>query len=115
MIARKKRLSKQTQNIIQSIVFFTATIAVIISSKNRNLSLRGAQEIKIKLKKIQDLEVLGPIDSPLLKVRKNFRSRLLIRFNNRFLMQKKISNVLNGLKISSKIKLMVDVDPINFA
>ena len=31
MIARKKRLSKQTQNIIQSIVFFTATIAVIIS------------------------------------------------------------------------------------
>ncbi len=94
---------------------FIRLIAVIISSKNRNLSLRGAQEIKIKLKKIQDLEVLGPIDSPLLKVRKNFRSRLLIRFNNRFLMQKKISNVLNGLKISSKIKLTVDVDPINFA
>ena len=94
---------------------FIRLIAVIISSKNRNLSLRGAQEIKIKLKKIQDLEVLGPIDSPLLKVRKNFRSRLLIKFNNRFLMQKKISNVLNGLKISSKIKLTVDVDPINFA
>ena len=94
---------------------FIRLIAVIISSKNRNLSLRGAQEIKIKLKKIQDLEVLGPIDSPLLKVRKNYRSRLLIRFNNRFLMQKKISNVLNGLKISSKIKLTVDVDPINFA
>ena len=49
---------------------FIRLIAVIISSKNRNLSLRGAQEIKIKLKKIQDLEVLGPIDSPLLKVRK---------------------------------------------
>ena len=31
MIARKKRLSKQAQNIIQSIVFFTTTIAVIIS------------------------------------------------------------------------------------
>ena len=31
MIARKKRLSKQTQNLIQSIVFFTTTIAVIIS------------------------------------------------------------------------------------
>ena len=30
-------------------------------------------------------------------------------------MQKKISKVLNGLKISSKIKLTVDVDPINFA
>ena len=31
MILRKKRLSKQTQNLIQSIVFFTSTIAIIIS------------------------------------------------------------------------------------
>ncbi len=31
MILKKKRLSKQTQNIIQSIVFFTSTVAVIIS------------------------------------------------------------------------------------
>ena len=79
------------------------------------MSLQGAREIKNKLSQITDLEVLGPVDSPLLKIKKNFRSRLLIRFDNRFLMQKKISNVLNGLKISSKIKLMVDVDPINFA
>ena len=94
---------------------FIRLIAIIISSKNRSLSLQGAREIKNKLSQINDLEVLGPVDSPLLKIKKNFRSRLLIRFDNRFLMQKKISNVLNGLKISSKIKLMVDVDPINFA
>ena len=67
------------------------------------------------LKHIKDLEVLGPVDSPLLKIKKNFRSRLLIRLKNQNLMQKKISTVLNGLKISSKIKLTVDVDPINFA
>ncbi len=94
---------------------FIRLIAIIISSKDRSLSLQGAREIKIKLKKINDIEVLGPVDSPLLKIKKNFRSRLLIRFNNRFLMQKKIINVLNRLKISSKIKLTVDVDPINFA
>ena len=94
---------------------FIRLIAIIISSKDRSLSLQGAREIKIKLNQINDLEVLGPVDSPLLKIKKNFRSRLLIRFNNRFLMQKKITNVLNGLKISSKIKLTVDVDPINFA
>ncbi len=90
-------------------------IAIIISSQNRNLSLQGAREIKIKLKQINDLEVLGPVDSPLLKINKNFRSRLLIRFNSQFLMQRKITKVLNRLKISSKIKLTVDVDPINFA
>ena len=94
---------------------FIRLIAIIISAKNRSLSLQGAREIKIKLKQIKDLEVLGPVDSPLLKVKKYFRSRLLIRFNNRLLVQKKITNVLNRLKISSKIKLTVDVDPINFA
>ena len=94
---------------------FMRLIAIIISSKDRSLSLQGAREIKNKLKKINSLEVLGPVDSPLLKIKKNFRSRLLIRFNNRSLMQKKITIVLNRLKISSKIKLTVDVDPINFA
>ena len=94
---------------------FKRLIAIIISSKDRNLSLQGAREIKVKLNQIKDLEVLGPVDSPLLKIKKNFRSRLLIKFNNQTLMQKKIKKVLNGLKISQKIKLTVDVDPINFA
>ena len=79
------------------------------------MSLRGAREIKIRLNKIKELEVLGPIDSPMLKIKKKFRSRLLIRFNSQFLLQKKIADILNRLKISSKIKLTVDVDPINFA
>ena len=94
---------------------FIRLISIIISSKNRILSLQGAKEIKIKLKQINNIEVLGPVDSPLLKIKNNFRSRLLIRFNNEFLAQKKLRNVLNGLKISPKIKLTVDVDPINFA
>ncbi len=94
---------------------FKRLVAVIVSSKNRSFSLQGAREIKTKLKQINDLEIFGPIDSPLLKIKKNFRSRLLIRFNNRILLQKKIAKVLNSLKISQKIKLTVDVDPINFA
>ena len=94
---------------------FKRLIAIIISSKDRSLSLQGAREIKVQLNQINDLEVLGPVDSPLLKIKKNFRSRLLIKFDNQIFMQKKITKVLNGLKISKKIKLMVDVDPINFA
>ena len=94
---------------------FIRLISLIISSRERDMSLQGAREIKAKINKINGLEVLGPIDSPLLRIKKNYRSRLLIRFNDRYLMQKKISKVLNGLKISSKIKLTVDVDPINFA
>ncbi len=57
---------------------------------------------------------MGPVDSPLLKIKKKFRSRLLLRFSSKVMVQKKITKLLDSLKISSKIKLTVDVDPINF-
>ena len=94
---------------------FSRLIAIIVSSKSKDISFRGAQEIKIKLSSINDLEVMGPVESPIPKVRKKFRCRLLIRSSNTQLFQKKIANLLNKLKISSKIKLTVDVDPVNFA
>ena len=82
--------------------------------RDSSLSLDGAKEIKKHLKKISEIEVLGPVDSPLLKIKKKFRSRLLIRYSGKSLVQKKITKLLNTLKISNKIKLTVDVDPVNF-
>ena len=93
---------------------FVRLIAIIISSNQYDLSIKGAKEIKVQLKKIENIEVMGPADSPLLKIKNKFRSRLLIRFKSNTLVQKKITKLLNSLKISSKIKLTVDVDPINF-
>ena len=57
---------------------------------------------------------MGPVDSPLLKIKKKYRSRLLIRFKEKNLKQKLVAKLLNSLKISNKIKLTVDVDPVNF-
>ena len=94
---------------------FVRLIAIIISSNQHNLSIKGAREIKIQLEKINNIEVLGPVDSPLLKIKKKFRARLLLRFRSGVIVQKKITNLLNSLKISSKIKLTVDVDPVNFS
>jgi len=93
---------------------FTRLIALIVSAKFHSLSIEGAREIKNHLKKINEIEVMGPVDSPFLKIKKKFRSRLLIRFNGKSLIQKKITKLLNTLKISNKIKLTVDVDPVNF-
>ena len=68
---------------------FIGLIAIIVSSKDLGLSIRGAKEIKAKLNKINDLEVLGPVDSPLLKIKNNFRSRLLIRHDKKFLFKER--------------------------
>ena len=107
----KKELISRKEN---SLPPFCRLIAIIISANNQSLSIEGAREIKTRLSKINGLEIMGPVDSPLLKIKKKFRSRLLIRFNEKSLKQKMVSNLLNSLKISSKIKLTVDVDPVNF-
>jgi primosomal protein N' (replication factor Y) len=107
----KNELLSRKKNLLPP---FSRLIAIIISSNTHSLSLDGAREIKNHLKKINDIEVMGPVDSPLLKIKKKFRSRLLIRYKGKNLIQKKITNLLNTLKISNKIKLIVDVDPVNF-
>ena len=68
---------------------FVRLIAIIVSSSKYNLSIDGAREIKNHLKKIGNIEILGPVDSPLLKIKQKFRSRLLIRFDGKALNKKK--------------------------
>jgi primosomal protein N' (replication factor Y) len=107
----KKELISRKKNYLPP---FSRLIAIIVSANSQGLSIDGAREIKKHLKKINDLEVMGPVDSPLLKIKNKYRSRLLIRFEDKSLKQKLVSKLLDSLKISNKIKLTVDVDPVNF-
>ena len=107
----KKELSLRKKNLLPP---FRRLIAIIVSSNLQSLSSKGAKEIKIHLKKINGIDIMGPVDSPILKIKKKYRSRLLIRIKDKSLVQKQISYTLNTLKISNKIKLTVDVDPVNF-
>ena len=94
---------------------FKKLIALIISSHSKENSFRGAQEIKNNLLNFENLEILGPVDSPLFKIKNRYRTRLLVKSKSHELPQISLSKSLKKLKISSKIKLTVDVDPINFA
>ena len=94
---------------------FSRLISLIISSDSSRDSFRAAQEIKRKLNTINQLDVLGPVDSPIFKIKKKYRTRLLLRSKNANLIQRNVDKVLQNLTISKKIKLTVDVDPVNFA
>ena len=94
---------------------YSRLIALIISANSSQDSFRAAQEIKKKLSTISQLDVLGPVDSPIFKIKKKYRTRLLLRSKNNNLIQKNVGRILENLTISKKIKLTVDVDPINFA
>ena len=60
-------------------------------------------------------EVMGPVTSPIFKIKNKYRTRLLLRSNSNFFVQKEISKILKKINISKKIKLTVDVDPLNFS
>ena len=94
---------------------YTRLIALIVSANSSQDSFRAAQEIKKKLSNLIELDVLGPVNSPIFRVKKKFRTRLLLRSKNSNLIQKKVGKIIENLTISKKIKLTVDVDPINFA
>ncbi len=94
---------------------FARLIAFIVSSKNERDGLIEAKKIKKILSSIQNIDVMGPVTSPIFKIKNNYRTRLLLRSPINLFPQKQISQILKLLKVSKKIKLTVDVDPLNFS
>ena len=94
---------------------FTRLIAFIVSSKNERDGLIEAKKIKKILSSIQNIDVMGPVTSPIFKIKNNYRTRLLLRSPINLFPQKQISQALKLFKVSKKIKLTVDVDPLNFS
>ena len=94
---------------------FTRLIALIISSKNEKEGIFEAQKIKKNLSALKYLEIMGPVSSPIFKIKNNYRTRLLLRSKNNLFVQKHIAKILKKINLSKKIKLIVDVDPLNFS
>ena len=94
---------------------FYRLISLIISGKNEQLIMKFAINIKSKLPKKNEVNVLGPVLAPITKLKKKYRCRILIKYPKNLFIQKYLSQFLNKIKIASGIKLEVDVDPINFS
>ena len=94
---------------------FYRLISLIISGKSETLIMKFATSIKLKIPKINEVNVLGPVLAPITKLRKKYRCRILIRYPKNLFIQKYLSKTLNKIKIVPGIKLEVDVDPINFS
>jgi len=94
---------------------FYRLISIIISGKNEISIMKFALDIKSKLPKINKVNILGPVLAPIIKLKKKYRCRILIRYPRNLFIQKYLSQSLNKIKITHGIKLEVDVDPINFS
>ena len=93
---------------------FQRFISLIITGLNEKKTEEEANRFKIYIEKILDGKVLGPVNSPIFRIRKKFRVRLLIRSKKTLNIQKKLAFLISNFKFLNGIKLTVDVDPINF-
>ena len=94
---------------------FYRFISIIISGKNEKQTFNEALKVKNKIARDIKEEILGPVNAPIFKLNQKYRCRLLLRSKKNILIQKKLAKILKKIKISSGIKLTVDVDPINFS
>ena len=89
-------------------------ISLIISGKDEKILEKEATRFKNFVEKKIQSKVLGPVNAPIFRLKKNFRIRLLIRGNKTLKIQNSLSIALSKFNFVSGIKLTVDVDPINF-
>ena len=94
---------------------FFKLISLIISGDKENLVNNFALKIKLNIPNIKNVEILGPVNAPIFKIKRSFRSRILIRYPHNLYIQRYISGFLKKTILPKKIKLAVDVDPINFS
>mgnify|MGYP006187698451 FL=1 len=93
---------------------FYRFISLIVTGQNEKLTETDAIKIKLHLSTHLKQEILGPVNAPIFRIKRKFRCRLLIRVPKENIIQKELNLAISKIKLSSGIKLTVDVDPISF-
>ena len=93
---------------------FQRFIAIIITGSNETELEKEAYKFKSFLEGTVEGRVLGPVNAPIFRLKRLFRVRLLIRGRKSLKMQASLANAVAKFKFPARIKLTVDVDPINF-
>jgi len=93
---------------------FERFVSLILYSENEKLLDIEAIKLKKNISSKINEKILGPVNAPIFKINRKFRSRLLIRAKKTSNIQEKLKMILNEIKFPKGMKLTVDVDPISF-
>ena len=107
----EKELELRRQN---SLPPFQRFISLIITGSDEKKIEFEANKFKNFIEKYVEGKILGPVNSPIFRLKRKYRMRLLIRSKKTLYIQKSISKAISKYAFPSGIKLTVDVDPINF-
>ena len=93
---------------------FQRFISLILTGDNENKLEKEASKFKIFIENKVNGKILGPVSAPIFRLKKKYRIRLLIRGPKTLKLQNSLAIIIANYKLSSGIKLSVDVDPISF-
>ncbi|MEA3489289.1 MAG: primosomal protein N' [Candidatus Omnitrophota bacterium] len=81
--------------------------------KEENVMESAGRLAKILVKKIPDIEKLGPAPSPIAKLRGYYRWNILIKARDRMKIVKQLGSALKGFRKGTGVLMAVDVDPMS--
>ena len=93
---------------------FERFISLILTSQDQKKLYEQSKIMKNFLVENTVARVLGPVEAPIFRIKKNYRYRILLRSPKTLNLQKTLSKLLKKFKIQPGVKLTVDVDPISF-
>jgi primosomal protein N' (replication factor Y) len=89
--------------------------AMIVSSKNKELTEAFAKEVARRAPPAQRISVLGPAEAPLAVIRGQHRWRLLVKAPREIDLQGYLRTWMDALpQIKGDLRLVLDVDPYSF-
>jgi primosomal protein N' (replication factor Y) len=93
---------------------FTKLITILISSKREEVALNFAKMLVNKAPRSKDIEVYGPSPAQIVRIKNQFRYRILIKISKSLNYNSFLKAWLSKLKVPHYINLRVDIDPYNF-
>lgn len=89
-------------------------VAIIVSGREHDRIQSFAYTMARFIPKAKDIHVLGPVPSPIARIRNRYRWRFLVRASKRARVQDFIRLWINQCPAPHTIQLTIDVDPYNF-
>ncbi|CAG0907178.1 unnamed protein product [Cyprideis torosa] len=93
---------------------FSRLVGIIVSGRDEKEVEQAAMVLGRAAPQGEKIQTLGPAEAPMYRLRGKFRRRLLVRAEKSIDIQKAIKHWISGVKLPSKIRVQIDIDPQSF-
>ncbi|MFA7276420.1 MAG: primosomal protein N' [Pseudobdellovibrionaceae bacterium] len=93
---------------------FTRLAAIILAGPDEDQTQSAALMLGRAAPRLQGVQVLGPAPAQMYRIRGNFRQRLLVIAEKNVALQKVLADWISAVKLPSKVRLTIDIDPYSF-